>query len=230
MRNLILTLVLLCSSLWAQAGVIIGGTRVVYGEKQNSVTVPVRNNSPFSWLINSKITAGGRWAGSTTSADKAPFVITPPLFALKAGRESSLRIIYTGAHLPRDRESLFTLSIATIPSGQHADNSVQLAVRSQLKLLYRPATLQGSAQHAYQALRWSKADGRLVVVNPTPYYVTMFKLQINGQEIRHAGMVAPFSQRQFDGCRQAISCTIRWQGINDYGRIMPPQHLDNLAR
>lgn len=226
MRNVILILTLLFCCACVRAGVIIGGTRVIYGEKQNSVTVPLRNNSPFSWLVNSKVTIGGSWAGSTAYTGRAPFVITPPLFALKAGRESTLRIIYTGARLPADRESLFTLSIATIPAGQVTDNSVQLAVRSQLKLFYRPAALQGSAQNAYQKLLWSRTGDQLLVKNPTPYYVTIFKLQVNGLVIRNAGMVAPFSQRPVSECPQATSCTIRWQGINDYGRVMPPQNFD----
>ncbi|TNV17206.1 pili assembly chaperone [Buttiauxella sp. B2] len=222
MRNLII-LLLICLSYIScvQAGVVIGGTRVVYGEGQNSVTLSLRNNSPFAWLINSKISTGGSWTGGESSAEKAPFVITPPLFTLKAGRENVLRVIYTGAELPRDRESLFTLNIATIPSGQVKDGSLQVAVRSHLKLFYRPKGLQGVAQDAYQQLRWSMAGHQLLVENPTPYYVTIFKLQVNGQEIGNAGIVSPFSQRKVSSCPNAEQCAIRWQGINDYGRVMP---------
>lgn len=226
MRNLIVILLtLLCGNTWVQAGVVIGATRVVYGAQQNSVALSLRNNSPFSWLINSKISTGGRWAGTSSGVAKAPFVITPPLFSLKAGRESTLRIIHTGGKLPQDRESLFTLSIATIPSGQPGDNSVQIAVRSRLKLFYRPAGLKGSAQNAWRKLRWSLAGNQLRVENPTPYYVTLYRLGINGRAIRDAGVVAPFSQRLTRWCQAAQPCMIRWQSINDYGRIMPVQHV-----
>lgn len=156
-------------------------------------------------------------------------MITPPLFALKAAREGTLRIVYTGsgmAGLPRDRESLFTLSIATIPAGQRQDNSVELAVRTHLKLFYRPAGLQGSAQDAWQQLRWSKKSQHLVVENPTPYYVTLFNLQLNGQKNRHAGLVAPYSKRLIEGCQSVKRCTLRWQGINDYGRVMPAKQIE----
>lgn len=230
-RNLLTALPLLITCVSAQAGVIIGGTRVVYGEKQSSIALSVRNNSPFAWLINSKVSTGGTWPGSHPSTDKAPFVITPPLFSLKADREGTLRIVYTGsgASLPRDRESLFTLSIATIPAGKRQDDSVELAVRTHLKLFYRPAGLQGSAQDAWQQLRWSKRSQQLVVENPTPYYVTMFNLQFNGQPVRNAGLVAPFGQRQFNGCQQLPQCVIHWQGINDYGRVMPAKQI-NVGR
>ncbi len=231
MRKLFCTLVMTLLTIpCVQAGVVIGGTRVVYGEKQSSVTLPLRNNSQTAWLINSKISTGGSWPGSTLSAKKAPFVITPPLFALKAGRESTLRIIYTGGSLARDRESVFTLSIATIPSGSPHDNSVQVAIRSQLKLFYRPAGLQGSAQDATQKLRWTRVGKQLRVENPTPYYVTLFNLHVNGREARNAGMVAPFSQRNIDGCSQAAQCPVSWQGINDFGRVLPEQRIDNPSR
>lgn len=216
----------LTASTCVQAGVIIGATRVVYNEQQKSVAVSLRNNSASAWLINSKVTSGGSWAGSLPSAKKAPFVITPPLFALKAGRESTVRIMYTGAALPGDRESVFTLSIATIPSAKMQDNSVEVAVRSRLKLFYRPSGLSGSAQDSWQKLRWSKQGHQLWVENPTPFYVTIFNLQLNGQKVSNAGMVAPFSRRQIEGCQQKGKCSVRWQGINDFGRVMPVKQID----
>lgn len=59
------------------------------------------------------------------------------------------------APLPADRESLFTLSIAAIPSGKPEANRVQMAFRSALKLLYRPEGLAGNPQQAYRHLIWS---------------------------------------------------------------------------
>ncbi len=66
-----------------------------------------------------------------------------------------MRVVYTGAPLPADRESLFTLSIAAIPSGKPEANRVQMAFRSALKLLYRPDGLAGNPQQAYRHLIWS---------------------------------------------------------------------------
>lgn len=224
MRKGILFVVLWASGLsGAQAGVVIGGTRVVYHEQQNSVTLSLRNNSHVAWLIHSKLLPGANWKGAVEPAGKAPFLITPPLFSLKAGRESALRILYTGAGLPGDRESLFTLSIATIPSGKVNENSVQLAVRSRLKFIFRPANLPGSAQDAYRSLRWSRSGHQLSVDNPTPYYVTLFNMTVCGNVVRNPGVVAPFSQRKIEELRTAAHCSLQWQGVNDFGRVMPVQ-------
>lgn len=227
MRSLfLLFLAFLCVSTAVQAGVVIGGTRVIYGEKesgkQTGVSLLLRNNSDFTWLLKSRITSGGVWPGAVKSNEKSPFIITPPLFALKGGRESAVRIIKMHDAMPQDRESLFTLTIASIPSGKMSGNSVQIAVRSQLKLLYRPASLKGNVKDAYQKLRWKRGYNRLIIENPTPFYVTLFDVKINGHAIRNAGMVAPFSQRETVWCQQKnAACQISWKSVNDYGGVTP---------
>ncbi|HHI2554918.1 molecular chaperone [Klebsiella aerogenes] len=207
----------------AHAGVVIGGTRFVFGEKQSSISVALRNKSPEAYLVNARILTGGGWAGSDKpETPGAPFIATPPLFTLGGNRENTLRIVRTGGDLPADRESLFTLSVATIPSGKPGPNTVQMAVRASLKLYYRPAGLQGDPEQAYTQLKWSQAGGALTVENPTPYYVTLFQLKANDRVVDDAGMVAPFARRSVHWCDGHPSCRLQWQTLNDYGRVMAP--------
>lgn len=206
----------------ARAGVVIGGTRFIYEAGRASLSVPVRNTSDTSWLIDSHVSTAARWPGAVAAlTGTSPFLIAPPLFTLAAGQENTLRLIYDGAALPNDKESLFTLSIAAIPSGKPGSNSVQMGFRSSMKLIYRPAGLTGDPALAYRQLRWSRRQNGLAVSNPTPYYITLFSLDINGRPVNNAGVVAPFATRLIAGCAQA-ACLLRWQSINDYGRVMPP--------
>ncbi|ELS2417973.1 fimbrial chaperone BcfG [Salmonella enterica] len=211
---------------WAQAGVVIGGTRFIYHAGAPALSVPVSNHSEASWLIDTHILPGGRWPGTKNEGNITPFVVTPPLFMLSARQENSMRVVYTGEPLPADRESLFTLSIAAIPSGKPEANRVQMAFRSALKLLYRPEGLAGNPQQAYRHLIWSLTPDGATVRNPTPYYVTLFLLSANERAQDNAGVVAPFATRQTDWCRHTVRCTVRWQSINDYGRVMPAQTVD----
>lgn len=204
------------------AGVVIGGTRFVYGEKQNGILITVNNNSNISYLISAHIENGGNWDGSeATVSNSSKFFVTPPLFTLGPERENILRIIRADGNMPNDKESLFTLDIASIPSGKATSNSVQIAVRSKLKLFYRPSKLKGNPADAYKQLLWKREGKSLVVNNPSPYYVTLFQLNINGESIDNAGMVPPFGSRKINGCNSGGNCQLRWQTINDYGRIMP---------
>jgi len=230
MRNF-LFLSLLMLSVTANAGVVIGGTRFIYPEGRQALDVPVRNDSPAPWLINTKILSAQRWQGAEVSAAvDAPFIATPPLFALSAGQENKVRLIRTAVPLPPDRESLFTLSVAAIPSGKAGPDSVQMAIRSALKLIYRPAGLKGDPQQAYGQLRWLRTTDGVAVDNPTPFYVTLFNVRVNGKPVDNAGVVAPFGTRALAWCKGTAACQLQWQTLNDYGRVMPPLNADVRER
>ncbi|MBW9417974.1 fimbria/pilus periplasmic chaperone [Enterobacter roggenkampii] len=223
LRILIPVLAILTFISFAHAGVVIGGTRFVYPEKQHSITVSVRNKSTLPWLVSAKIYAGGNWPGATSAPQAtSALVATPALFALQGGRENSIRIFRADEGLPADRETLFTLSISTIPASKTSSDNVQMAVRSSFKVFYRPEGLNGNPENAYREILWSYSANQLVVKNPPPYYVTLFQTRINNKSIDNAGIIAPFSQRTMDECQKAPRCEIRWQTINDYGRVMPP--------
>lgn len=221
-RTGILAVLLWTVALQVHAGVTIGGTRFVYPEGEKSISFSVRNPSQQSYLIYTKVEPGGAWQG----ADAPPsihtaFVATPQLFSLHPARENTVRLIFTGGGLPADRETLFTLIVAAIPSSNNHSTGVQMAVRSRFKLFYRPAGLTGPPDDAWKTISWSRSQSKVTINNPTPYYITLFNLRIGDKSIDDAGIVAPLSQRLLDGCQTTKTCQIRWQTINDYGRIMP---------
>ena len=53
------------------------------------------------------------------------------------------RIVMTGS-LPQGQESLFWLNIKAIPSASKQMNSLQIAVKTRIKLIYRPEALRAS--------------------------------------------------------------------------------------
>ena len=170
---------------------------------------------------------------STPDTAKVPFLITPPLFRMNAGKGQSLRIVYTNQPLPADRESLFWLNVLEIPpkptSGPgEAKNTLQFAVRSRLKLFFRPASLTGDPIAAPQQVTWKVvADGSAYALeahNPTPYHVTFSKLSLTVDGVVHAldnGMVAPMSSLRLPikgldhvpGTQSVVDYT----SLNDFG-------------
>lgn len=222
MRSLLFRLMVVWLVLCSQAtlaGVTVGGTRFIYREGMHSLSIPLRNDSDIPWLVVTHVQSAARWQGAQV-IDAMPFVVTPPMVELAAGQENTLRLIRMPGALPGDRETLFTLSVATIPSGKTGGNGVQMGVRSALKLIYRPEGLQGDPQQAYQKLRWSADRAGISVTNPTPWYITLFNLDINGKPLSNPGVVAPFATRQLTTFSGSVA-RIRWQTLNDYGRVMP---------
>ena len=102
-----LTAILLsCSSAWAagKGGIGLAATRLVYSEGEEQISLGVRNTSPdVPYLIQS-------WVMTPDNKKSADFIITPPLFVLNPANENLLRIMYIGAPLAKDRETLFFTS------------------------------------------------------------------------------------------------------------------------
>ncbi|MDR0218452.1 MAG: molecular chaperone [Enterobacteriaceae bacterium] len=201
----------------AFAGVIVGGTRVIYSSDRKETSISISNpETDTSYLIQS-------WIQGEHDETKVPFIVTPPLFKLTAENETVLRIVKTGNDFPNDRESLFWLNVKSIPATVKSEqNQLQITVRSRFKLFYRPADLNENAGDAYKQLKFKIAGHKLTAENPTPYYISFSYLGVGSHEIQSAGMVAPFGQLSWDIPVKNAS-SVFWKAINDYGGITPEE-------
>lgn len=208
-----------------QAGVVIGGTRIIYPEKQSEVQVSLRNKDKDErYLVQS-------WV-SNVDDTKAPFVITPPIYKLEENRKTLLHVIYTGdgKSLPQDRESIFIMnvkSVSAIPPELKNKNTLQFAVKTKIKLFWRPEKLSGSAaETAWQKLQFRRQGTQLIAKNPTPFYISFGKLTVGGKDVSPPNdktippaltmMVAPFSEHYFQLSSESGG-EVSWTAINDFG-------------
>ncbi len=69
-----------------------------------------------------------------------------------------LRIVRAGGNLPEDRESVYYVNVKAIPPApaEESANTLQLAIKTRMKLFYRPAGLKGNPMDSYKALVWKK--------------------------------------------------------------------------
>ena len=172
------------------------------------------------------------WLDAGEGKNKTPFLITPPLSRLDPGMENLLRIMRVSSNdLPADRESVFWLNVKEIPEKAEGENVLQIAVRTRIKLYYRPAALRGGdASLARNSLKWAVAAGAngqgavLKVVNPTPYHVTFtgFRINKNQQEIR-TEMLPPMAEQSYPlkAIKTPQAITVTYTTINDYGGETP---------
>ena len=202
----------------AAAGVVLGGTRVIVRENQRETSLPVQNTSNAPFVVQS-------WVDEGEGKNKTPFVVTPPLQRLDPGKENILRILRVPGALPTDREALFWLNVKEIPEKSKEENVLQIAVRTRIKLFYRPASLTGSAIDARTQLQWAvgaaeKGGAVLKVGNPTPYHITLSSMKVNGgqQEISPQ-MVAPFGEiaLPLTAVKSPQEVQFNFTTINDYG-------------
>ncbi|MCM7587702.1 molecular chaperone [Enterobacter chuandaensis] len=200
-----------------QAGIVIGGTRVIYNGDKKETSVSINNTSKTDvYLVQSWVDAGSK-------SQKAPFIVTPPLFRINPEEENMLRIVRVGGALKQDRESVFWLNIKSIPAingDTSQTNTLQVVIKSRLKLFYRPDGLEGRAEDAWQKLNVTRSGKVLTINNPTPYFVTLFSLKVDGREIEEADLLPPEEDVRFT-LPSANGSSVSWQAINDYGGISP---------
>lgn len=203
---------LLFSMTSAQAGIIVGGTRIIYNGEKKETSISVKNPDKVSYLIQS-------WSDTGDKAnEKSPFMVTPPLFRLGASEENSLRIIRTGGNLPEDRESLYWMNIKSIPASEKRDNAntLQIAVKTRIKLIFRPQGLTNRPEDVADKLTWRRNGGSLLVTNPTAYYMNFSTLKVGGSTVKDATYVAPMSNASFT-LPSGAGGDVSWTIINDYG-------------
>lgn len=209
-----ITLLLLTFTFESHAGVVIGGTRVIYDESKKEVSVSIRNPDNVPYLIQS-------WLSNIEQHESRdiPFIVTPPLFRLNADSSSALRIVKIG-NLPDNRESIYWLNIKSIPtSNPNAKNQLNISVNSRIKLFYRPASLTTQdAAEAYKKVKFYRSGDQIYAKNQTPFYISMGSLNVNGRELPNPGMISPMSEKSWSiPAAPSSELQINWSVINDYG-------------
>lgn len=196
-------------------GVALNATRVIYNGAKKEASLTVQNhNQKEEFLIQS-------WIDDIHGSKKTPFIITPPLFKLDPQKNNVLRIVNIEDTLPQDRESVFWINVKAIPakSAENEDKNVlQIAVRTRLKLFYRPKGLQGDVLGAMKQLRFSRSGNQLIVNNDSAFNLTFNRFSVNGKSIERAGMVLAKGALNIDvpggvGSANKVEYTI----INDFG-------------
>lgn len=223
----------------AQADMVIDTTRVIYPETKRDVNFKVTNVSKDRpAFVQMWLDDGNSAAAPEESV--TPFNLTPPVARLKADGSQVVRLVFTGEPLPADRESVFYFNMLELPQKSAEENKLSFAVRTRIKVFYRPKALKGDPLEQLDKVTWkvSKKDNNWVAegTNPTPYHFSFFSL-ILGQDGKFdfngdGGMLPPKSSASFVlGAADKVSKpynALRAEYISDYGGAVPKDYPINL--
>lgn len=214
----------------SQAGVMLGGTRIVFDGSKRDASITVSNTTAQPYAVQTWINTE---ADDNTTA--TPFVATPPLFRLDPRKEQMVRIQKVPGDVPKDRESVFYFNAQEIPvAGKADENTLKIAMRTRIKLFYRPAGLKGNPLDALEKLTWNlvQEQGKTVlqVNNPSAFHVSFIgvKVAAGGKdlEVNEPKMVAPMSSQRYPlpGFNGRASDVV-FSAINDYGGYSEPKKV-----
>ncbi|EKS6645820.1 molecular chaperone [Enterobacter hormaechei] len=208
----------LCISSFALAGISLDRTRLIINAGDTGMVkvqneLNTKNAAPF--LIQSTVTEYGK----NTRPEQGKFFVSPPLFRLDPGGNMGVQVqLLSTDGLPTDRESVFSFRAKAIPQAPDASvkNYMAIIVTSAIKVFYRPDGLSGKANDSYKAIHVIRQGDKLLVTNPTPYYVTFQTLSVGGKNVPHGDMVPPLGSQAYIVPAGAAG-KVSWQTINDYG-------------
>jgi fimbrial chaperone protein len=184
---------LLLSILFASpafCGVVLTGTRVIYPEAAKEKNLQFNSQDDYPNLVQIWLDKGNTQSKPETA--DAPFVAAPQIFRMNPHAGQLVRLVFTGADLPKDRESVFYLNFMQMPaikSSQAQANLLVLAVTSRLKVFYRPKGLVGNADALGKALKFkvqgSGVSAQIQVENATGFHAVVREasLLVGEQEI-----------------------------------------------
>lgn len=217
MKQLFVALLMLgaCSS---YAGVQVDATRVIYKGTDKSASLPIRNDAAEAYMVQTWLDTGDKNQVPKT----LPIVVVPPILKMDAGKTAILRFIYSGTGLPQNKETLLWINVQEIPPSPKVENVLQIAVRTRIKLFYRPELLQTSLEDQVKKLRWQRKGSGLEVVNEGPLHITFGALRMKNREGRsvsvEANMVNPGDRLSFRlPADVSVGKTISFSYINDFG-------------
>ncbi len=207
------------SSSIACAGIIVGGTRVIFLADSPDATISIYNKeSDLPYLIQT-------WVDPFDKEDKhkPPFTVIPPVSRLEPMQEKVLRVLKMAGTLPTDRESVFWLNIKNIPpsSSKKETSSLEIAIKTRIKLFWRPAAITLIPEKAVANVAWSKQGRQLIVQNNNPIHINIMDVSVDGKDIP-VNMIKPFKKLSLTLPPGSAGHTLVWRFINDYGAVSNP--------
>lgn len=209
---------LLILSLQAAAGIQVDETRVIYNGNQKSASLSIHNDTDETWMVQTWLDNGD----ASKTPDNLPMQVIPPILKLAGNKDAILRFIYSGSGLPTNCESVYWVNVQEIPPTSKQENVLQIAVRTRVKLFYRPIEIKTTLLKEAEALTWEKKGNDLVVTNNGPLHVTFSVLTLKSSGGKtwkvEADMVKPMASMHIALPTNASAANnLSFTFINDYG-------------
>lgn len=204
----------------------LNSSRIIYHPDSKGVSITVSNQQGYPMLVRPTILSGDK------KSILKSYIATPTLFKIDEKQNSKIRLtqIDKSENKP-NQETLNWLCVLGVPPSDDSDEwnethkknspiiDFKINVKTCIKIFNRPNVLRGTSEEAASSLIWSKKDGKLIVDNPTGYYINFNSISIDGHNIKKSGYIEPFSKKEFNLPKDITVNKILWSVITDIGGI-----------
>ncbi|MEX9820298.1 fimbrial biogenesis chaperone [Providencia vermicola] len=207
-------------------GLLFSPERIIYKESEKKgVSTMLENANNEAILVQSQIIAANeKTLKPLINKESDIFLITPPLHRLDSGVCYSWKIQRVAdGNLAKDRESVFYVSLKTIPEVSDKNTSEFIITPTlYFKMLYRPKAIEElRIDKEVDKMRFSINKNKLMIKNPSALSITLTSLTIGSYKVPMKlidDSFPPFSENQIE-LPQSVSGEVTWQALNEYGLI-----------
>ncbi|SKA50401.1 fimbrial chaperone [Photobacterium toruni] len=200
------------------ASFVLDGTRYIYDGNKKNIAVQITNDSNNEY-------GGQIWIENTDQPkDNIYFIPAPAFFTISKNQIQIDSIINVNNSLPKNKESLFYLNVQEIPLKSTTNNSLQIAMNTRVKLIYRPKAIINDRAGAENKINIISKNGDIYLNNPTPYYFAITSVNANNQPLQLSSVIMnrltvfkPFSKVMLGNYGDK---NISFKAINDYGAVI----------
>jgi chaperone protein EcpD len=230
-RIVIFELCLLWVTPCALADMIIDSTRIIYPAGRREIAFRVSNVSKEKPALIQMWVDDGVNTGSPEEV-VTPFNVSPPIARVDPNGSQVVRMVFIEEPMPKDLESLYWFNMLEVPQKSSAENSLSFAIRTRIKLFFRPKGLAGDPAKDMSKVTWrvvKTPEGWAIEGhNPSPFHMSFLGLYMGEPgkytPITDGGMLLPMGQARFtvmskDEKLLQKHSTLVADFINDFGGI-----------
>ncbi|MGF1778315.1 fimbria/pilus periplasmic chaperone [Vibrio nomapromontoriensis] len=220
-KILLLMALLMCWSVTASAAFVLNTTRVVVSEKDKYVSFEVSNQGTEEY-------GGQVWIENPViPGSDGAFVAIPAFFRVGPGEKQIVRIVNASRGLDGSKEHLYWLNVQEIPPKPKNKNVIQLAVRSKIKLFYRPLNLRDGRKDVESEIFIGNTNAGYILRNDSPYFLSIVaikdpdgnKIQLSNNVANMLATFRPFEEVIIGNSIPKNANTLTVFSMNDYGGV-----------
>lgn len=200
------------------ASVVMINTRVIFNADEKEKTLHLSNKDLTPYLIQS-------WAEDINKKPTNDFILTPVVTRIAAESNQVLRLKKNVSAPPTDRERVYYFLFSQLPAMKRSEadsNTMLIALTNRIKIFVRPAGLTKTLEQSIEDVTVDKQGGRLIINNPTPYYMSIFDIAAvtkNKEKVLKRNVLVAPKSSTIEELASADVSKIKIEYVNDYGAL-----------
>lgn len=185
----------------AFASFTIDSTRYILNENSKKVEIKVKNTGYTPSIFQVWVDDGNPF-NTPDMKQNLPIFVQNVTFKLLPQEISSVNVINKFTEKKLKQEKMFWVNIYEIQgvkvNPSEKSSNINMATRLQVKFFIRPEGLNFDVSNVNKNLNFSQSNNRLIIQNNNPFYVSMGKALLNGNQEIDLKYIPPFTIKEYN--------------------------------